>query len=218
MWGITLTTRYVTGYIKYITDEEFKKIENYINGLQSPSMKMCLKLMIYLGLRAGEVVELKRENFNECFTHLSFKLKKRKNKNIKDRRLQEKLSLLLKEYYFWFRSHMREGYLFFPFKNQSKNSHIQRDAVTAKFNLMRKCLGIDDVYHVCKDGKKLYRLSSHTMRHYAIWRIYKATGDDIKAAQQIIGHIKMETTARYIYHIEAALKEKEIMEKAFEIN
>ena len=61
-----------TGYIKYLTDKEFKKIKRYVERrIKSPSMKMCLKVMMYLGLRVGEAVRLKRSNFNENFSVLT---------------------------------------------------------------------------------------------------------------------------------------------------
>ena len=65
------------------------------------------------------------------------------------------------------------------------------------------------------NGKKLYRISPHTLRHYAIYRYYKAGGNDLIAAMQIIGHKKTETTAKYINAIEGANCEKEIVSKAF---
>src|SRR3989338_8282230 len=73
--------RYKTGYIKYLTDDEFKKIKQYVEKLQSPSMRICLKVLMYLGLRSSEAIALKRQNFNKSFSKLIYTtLKSRKVK------------------------------------------------------------------------------------------------------------------------------------------
>ena len=208
---------YLTGYVKHITDEEFKKIINYVDKkIKSPSMKLCLRLMIFLGLGAGDVNDLKRSSFNEDFTLLTFKRKK--TKKVVERRLQRFLTAELKEYWrVWQNRRCRDNYLFFPsYKNNSKNYYLGRNTITVKFAEIREALGINHVYYTTKNGLKLHRLTSHTMRHYAIYRYYIASGKDIKAVQQIIEHSKMETTARYIYSMEAEKKEQQIIEKAFD--
>lgn len=206
---------HLTGYIKYITDHEFKQIKNYVDKkIESPPMKMCIKILMYLGLRSGEVVELKRDNFNKDFSELTFTVKK--THKIKERKVQKKLSKGLIRYYKKYKARMINEYLFFPtYKNQSTYEHLQRNCVSAKFGIIRNDLNIKHVYYTCKDGKKLHRLSSHTLRHYAIYRYYIASNKDIIAAQQIIGHDKTETTAKYIYNIEAKNNEQKIIEKAF---
>jgi len=205
---------YLTGYIKYITDKEFKEIRHYVNTeILSPPMRMIIKTVMYLGLRAGEACELKRENFNKDFSLLTFQVKK--TNQIKQRKLQRFLSMLFRSYNQNYKSYMREDYLFYPYRNKSKYKHIQRNSVSAKFAHIRKALGYDHVYYTCKDGKKLYRVSSHTLRHYAIYRYYIASGKDIIATQQIIGHKKIETTSKYIRSLEAMNKEQQIIEKAF---
>jgi|TARA_Y100000296_G_scaffold781_1_gene768 integrase len=210
-----MADRKTTGYIKHITDQEFIRIREYIeHRIKSPSMKMCLKVMIYLGLGAGDVNDLKRSNFDKNFLVVNF-IRKKTGKPV-ERKLQNFLSQNLLFYYIKNKHKMIDGYLFFAsYKNQSKNKHILRNVITAKFSQIRKDLDLNQVYYVCKDGKPLYRLSSHTMRHYAIYRYYLASGKDIKAAQQIIGHSKIETTAKYIYSMEAKNREQKIIEKAF---
>ncbi len=204
----------LTNYIKYITDDEFKIIGKWINKLESPAIKACLRTLAFTGIRVGECVELTRDNFNKDFSVVTFELKK--SKRIKERILPSFLSKELVQYYKKYYWRMTDHHMFFAnYKNQSKNKHIQRDSVGAKFKQLREELKLDQVYYVCKDGKKLYRISPHTMRHYAIYRFYKAAGNCIITAQQIIGHKKIETTAKYINALDSMNNEAQIIEKAF---
>ena len=203
----------MTGYIKYITDEEFTKIKGYISELRSPSMRMCLEIMMYLGLRIGEAVILKREDFNNDFSTLTYYPKKKKKPILKTRVLPNFLSQNLKAYYRKYNSHMEDDYLFFS--TFSKNKHLQKSTVRFTFVDMRRDLKLDHVYHTCIDGKKLHRISPHTLRHYFLWKMYKTSGNCIITARDIIGHVKTETTARYITSMNSIETEKKLIDKAF---
>jgi len=205
-----------TYYIKYLTDDEFKKIKAFFEKLKSPSMKTCLKVMMYLGIRTSEAIQLKRENFNKDFSVLRFQVKKKKYPEIKERAVPEILRRELAAYYKAWHHRTKQGYLFFPtFRNQSKNLHLQGSTIRDKFKVMRRELGLNEVYYTQINGNKLHRISPHTLRHYALWKIYLAAGNCIISARDIIGHVKTETTARYIRSVHNRNKEREIIEKAF---
>ena len=201
--------RKITGYIKYLTYDEFKLVERYINLHTNKSMQMCIKVMMYLGLRVSEAVSLKKENFNADYTLLTYKLKK--SDRIKDRRVPEFLAKELKAFSTYRDYNREKDFLFYS----KFNDHVQPSGVRYFFVRMRKRLSLDQVYYTCKDGKKLYRVSPHTLRHYAIYRYYKASGNDIIKAQQIIGHKEFKTTAKYINSLESKNDELQIIEKAF---
>jgi len=203
-----------TGYIKYLTDDEFKKIKQFVNKLQSPSMRMCIKIMMYLGLRVGESIRLKRNNFNQNFSLLTYVMQK--SKKVKERIVPESLRKELAKYYQTWHHRCIDGYLFFPsYRNQSKNKHLQRNSIGLKFRDLRKTLDLDYSYYTSKNGQKFHRLSPHTLRHYAIWKYYQASGNCLITARDMIGHSKIETTAKYIRSVEFITNEKEIIEKAF---
>ena len=131
-----------TGYIKYLTDDEFKKIKQFVNKLQSPSMRMCIKIMMYLGLRVGESIRLKRNNFNQNFSLLTYVMQK--SKKVKERIVPESLRKELAKYYQTWHHRCIDGYLFFPsYRNQSKNKHLQRNSIGLKFRDLRKTLDLD---------------------------------------------------------------------------
>ena len=206
-----MSKQYLTGYIKHIYDHEFERIRRYTKTkIQSPSMRMCIGLMIFLGLGRSDVNNLKRQNFNDDFSVLNF-TRKKTGKPV-ERKLQDWLSKELKKYYKKFNHRFIDDHLFFAsYKSISKNQYIQANSITQRFARIREHLQIKEVYYTTKTGTPLHRLTSHTMRHYAIYRFYLAAGKDVKAAQQIIGHTKIETTSKItpiIVMIIPAAKEK----------
>ena len=80
---------------------------------------------------------------------------------------------------------------------------------------MRELFGVNKPYYTRKDGNKLYRLSPHTLRHYAIWRYHLASGKNLKYASEMIGHQNVEQTAKYINAMEILNNEKTVIENAF---
>lgn len=207
-------SRYETGYIKYLTDDEFKKIKQYVEKLQSPSMRMCLKVLMYLGLRSSEAIALKRQNFNKNFSKLVYTMLK--SRKVKERHVPAFLRHELAAYHRQWHHRCIDGFLFFSsYRNQSKGSHIKRSSIGLKFRDMRRKLGLLQSYYTTKNGITLHRISPHTLRHYALYKYYKAAGNDLIAARDIIGHVKVETTAKYIKSVELISQEEFIVEKAF---
>ena len=206
-----------TGYIKYLTEEEFKKIRNYFqHNVKSPPTLICLEIMAIMGLRIGEATSLKRENFSRDFSTLTYQLSKTGvNRRIHRRQipsfLQEKLKKFHQKYHFRY----REGYLFFPYMSGSKSQHIKRSTISCWFKKMRRALKLTETYFTCKDGKKLFRISPHTLRHHACYRYYRASDNDLVATSHIIGHKKLSTTAHYVNSLDTQNREKSIIERAF---
>lgn len=213
-----------TNYCKFLTDEEFKAIERYITERlkNSPPTQMAIFILLYTGLRVGEVVKLKRENFNKDFSLLTFKPLKRKGQFIHTRAIPEILRSKLVIYNFRYKRRYRNNFMFFPYGNQVKNDHIQESTIQIWFSRMRKEIGLDDIYYIKKRNKidkpvPLYRVSPHTLRHYVLFKLYDKS-KDIKACQQIIGHKKLETTASYINVLKSKCSgyEQELINSAFE--
>ena len=67
---------------------------------------------------------------------------------------------------------------------------------------MRKSSGLDSIYDYSEeDGKRnraLHRLTTHSLRHYAITHFAKATNGNIVQTCRFARHAKPETTMRYI--------------------
>lgn len=208
-----------TGFVRYLTSEEFKRIEEYVGYRleTSPPAQMIFYCMMYLGLRVGEAIKLRRENFNEGFSRLTFAPLKKRTPKIHQRLIPEILQKKLIEYDKRFKTLYREGYLFPPYNNQSTNSHIQCTTIHFWCKRMREDLKLGQVYYRRTDGNPMHRLSAHTFRHYFAWRLYTVSNHNIKAVQEILDHEKYETTANYINALESSNNklEKFLLDKAF---
>jgi integrase len=213
-----------TGFVRYMTPTEFELIIQWIftRLKYNPHTQMAFLTQAYLGLRVSEVVSLKRLDFNKNFSRLIFHPLKKRTKRLHSRAIPEILRVLLVDYNKRWNRRYREGYLFPPFRNQSKNNHITRSTILIWFTRLREDLGLMDYYYTVKqnnfkNGKKLYRISSHTFRHHFAWKIYVASDKDIRAVQQILGHKKINTTINYIDALNSAHSnyEKELVDKAF---
>lgn len=199
--------QYVTGFQKYITDEEFKLVWEYVMNIKNMPVKMAFCTIIFLGLRGCECVNLTRGNFNKDFTRLTYALAKRKKPPFTHtKQVPEFFAEALKEEFLGYPDHR----MLFP---------ISLATLRDRMRLMRKKMGLSDVYHVAyrKDRNpiKFERISLHTLRHYYARKMYEASGNDLKAVQQLIGHKKAETTAEYIRAITTKEREKEIINKAW---
>lgn len=194
-----------TGYIKNMTDEEFNLLLSGLEGWEL-NYRLIFFIMYYMGLRIGEVVTLKHSDI--IGDHLRVNLWKQ-NKII-ERVIPEIVKKELEIYLFATKDFRTNNYLFQPNpRSASKNQYLRKTSVNWKFSQIRKKLGLDDVYHICIDGKKLYRISPHTCRHAFITKFYHKSGNDLILTQRVIGHKKVETTANYIFdHKE---KEREIV-------
>lgn len=206
-----------TNYIKYITDQEMLILKKAIEKCKNPALKMALKLMIDTGLRIGEIVDLKRENFNSNFTIVNFIQKK--NKRPHSRQISDKLAAELRLFNFIYTIAKRRRYEteFFFFSwgciEKHRTKHIKTSQIRYFFLKFRRKYGLDDVYYTCKDGKKLYRISPHTVRHWYVYQLYKHTQNNLIAARDIIGHLDTKTTQRYCYAYDIKGKEQDLANK-----
>lgn len=207
-----------TGYQKYLTPKEWAKINWWLNiKCKSPPSRLMVYVMAYLGLRCGEVIRLKRENFNSDFSILRYQpLKKRKLK-IHTRAVPKVLQEMLVSYNQKYHRRYREGHLFFPYMSGSKNVHIQRSTVHHLFKKMRRETGITEVYYIRKDGNKLHRLSAHTMRHFFAANASKVTGNNYRKVQHMLCHSKIETTMKYVIPFLTIMEEKNDADKIAEL-
>ena len=213
-----------TGFVRYMKPAEFEQIIQWVFTRleKTPPTQMAFLTQAYLGLRISETIALKRDNFNKDFSILTFTPLKSRTAKIHTRTIPKVLQALLTTYNIKWRRRYRNGYLFPPFRNQSKADHIKRSTIHHWFMRLRKELDMMDCYHTVPqtnfpNGKRLFRISSHTFRHHFAWKIYTASGKDIRAVQQILDHKDITTTSIYINALKSAHDnyEQSIVDKAF---
>lgn len=195
MQEMKLNKRRETGYIKSMTQEEFDTIVNALKPYEH-NYRLIFFLMFYMGLRIGECVTLRHSDILGNYKKLRVRL--HKQKKIIERLIPKIVAEELERYVFIERF-STTGNLFEPKrKSGSKNPHLQGSSVRWKVKKLREKTGLDDYYFVTKAGKKLARISPHTMRHAFLTRFYEKSGHDLLLTQRIIGHERADTTARYI--------------------
>lgn len=215
----TARSYHETGYTKYLTEPEFEAIVSWVNTNSSPSVRMCIKVMAFLGLRCIEACRLKATDFSPDFSILRLELAK--SHKIHERAVPAFLAMELSEYYDSYRHLLRDDYLFFALglhtnPDKALHPHLQHSTIRAEFVEMRRELAINDVYYITKNHAKLYRISPHTLRHFVCWRYYKASGNSVLHTRDIIGHAHIETTARYIKAMTNIDEQRIIVERAFQ--
>lgn len=200
-----------TGYIKYITEEEFKLILKEANLRKSEPFLICLKFMAYLGLRVSDATQLQTSNLNPDYNELTYK--DRKTGIIQTKEIPPFFQEEIKKYIAKYHALFREGYLFPPRTNH--HQHIRSCTFRHFFKDFRRKYGLDQPYYIRKDNAPLYRISVHTLKHYCLYKVYKASGNDISFTQTFSGHKEMKHTIRYIMTQENRHKQAAVLERAF---
>ena len=153
-------------------------IDNIINAHDNLKHRLILMTTYSAGLRASELIALKPENIDS-----KRMLIKVTGKGGKDRYtlLAKKLLPELRDYY---KKYRPQTYLF-PSSFKHKNHQpLCYGAVRSIYEKARKKAGV-------KNGAGI-----HTMRHSFATHLLEQ-GVDIRVIQVLLGHVKLETTARY---------------------
>lgn len=170
--------------------------------------------MAYLGLRCSEACQLKKNNFAHNCTEIRYK--DMKTKVYHQKYLPEFFIVEIQQYIIHYEKTFRDEYMFPPlYQNVSKNSHIKSSTFRHFFKDFRRLYNLNIPYKYAKNGRPLYRISPHTLKHYCLYKIYKASGNDLIFVKQFSGHIEMKHTIRYILHENSRSRQSKILTKAF---
>lgn len=178
------------GFTEYEIKQFFKVIKND---------KHCLlfQYQATLGLRVSEAVKINVKDINAQTRELKIYAPKTDSTDY----------LLIPEALFnstlkYYEKHEKEvkdadGYLFF-----NGRSHINTNYTRKVFRDYCNKAGLVESYGMAdesyRESRKLYRLTTHSLRHYAITRFYNATKDQ-QAAKVFARHSRSNTTDTYIH-------------------
>ena len=98
------------------------------------------------------------------------------------------------------------GYVFFKDNDNNHNRlpHVDVNYVRNEFRNTLKLAALDEFYGYSeetnpnKKERRLYRLSTHSLRHYAITRFSKANNGNVVLTSRYARHASPTTTMRYI--------------------
>lgn len=205
--------RYLTGYKKFMTDDEILMLIDYANT-QTDLIRLAFYILIFMGLRVGEVVRLQYSNIHG--NKLVFPLEK--SNRIHERVIPQIVLFELK-------NHLRkydinEGYIFstkYSFRYNGQHDHIQTSTIGCHIKKFREKEHINDCYYTRKNGNKLYRVSVHTIRHWFLVKSYEKSNKDVLLVADIIGHKKLETTFSYLRAWRRMQREESLVNSIAEI-
>jgi integrase len=186
----------------------------------NPKSKLAFQLMSMLGFRIGEVVRI---NIKDVYwKHNKIKVFSEKTHQTDYLYLHNKVRKLISD---WVRKHhnsieQNEGYLFYSFKECRK--HISKDWLRKEFRRIRDNAGLNETYGVAEDinnpkrwnygDRKLYRLTTHSLRHYYITKVYQSCRDPLLTMKNA-RHRDINSTKTYIHLSEAEVDDT--LNKAF---
>lgn len=185
------------------TEEELRRFYGFLPDFKYALLFRCQDAT---GLRIGEAVRLKIENLN--YEKHEIIVLTEKARRIDPVYLPLDIFNALCQY---IHQHEKEialhsGYIFFPEAGaHSKNDYIQPSQARKIFRKAAKAAGIAQVYGYSNEGdngrepRPLYRLTTHSHRHYAATTFYNACKDPVKT-NRFLRHSKnnLKDTMRYI--------------------
>ncbi|WP_438961238.1 tyrosine-type recombinase/integrase [Nonlabens sp.] len=154
--------------------EDVKKILNASNNLKHRAM---LTLVYALGLRSGELINLKITDLDKHRNHIHI----RDGKNNKDRYVPfpDSLKPMLRDYY---KAYLPKVYLF---EGQNKPQYHAQS--------LRK------VFHkACKTARIKKKVTLHSLRHAYATHLMDA-GTDVRVIKELLGHSNLKTTMIYTH-------------------
>lgn len=183
----------------YLSVQEQDRLLQYTKGLGETSQYfVMLKLMLYSGLRIGEVTNLKFSDF-EGDTLI---LRETKHGNRRRKHLKNEIAKMLKQYILARRNKYplnkypsgSEDYLFMS-KYGGVYKPYSRISINQRLKILAKAVGITK------------RISPHTLRHSFAVRFLNRGGSLI-GLKNYLGHRDVKTTAIYTHISDEQLKEE----------
>lgn len=205
------------GINRNFTEDTLKR---FFSVIKNPRHKLCFQLQAYLGLRISEAVKVNLEDVNLEAGFL--RVHSAKTGRTDQLPLRGPIAPILEKYIKRFRRKIKSHGGFLVYSDQKTEGYITKDTMRVKFAKYRSRAGLDQGYADVKvtggqKGRKegfrrLYVLSTHSLRHYFITEIYKKT-KDVATTQALARHVNFNVTRDYV-NISATDLEK-AMEKTF---
>ena len=200
-----------SGTPKYGTlNKSFTELElqHFLRNVPNDKFRLLFKYQAYLGLRIGEVTKLHISNIDFEKRELiltSEKTNKSDSLKIPYELFQETAEFIQKN-----KGDVEQtkGYIFFKENDNNNNQilHVDQDYVRKVFRQMIIKSGLDFTYAISDEslyGRKnrtLHRLTTHSLRHYAITHFAKATNGNVVLTSRFARHTGPAMTMHYISH------------------
>ncbi len=165
-----------------LSQDEVRRLLQAAAGLK---YRTAFSLAYGAGLRASEVVGLKIGDIDSAPDRMLLRIEQAKGRKDRYAKLSEPMLKLLKAW--WKAGHasgvMLPGGWLFP--GQNPVNHLTPRQLRRALDNAKQAAGIDKI------------ISLHTLRHCFATHL-REQGVDIRVIQVLLGHVKLETTARYV--------------------
>ncbi len=182
------------------------ELRQFLRTVPNEKFRLFFSYQAYLGFRIGEVSKLHLGNIN--FDRREITIKSEKSA------VSDSLKIpleLFKETIEYVNGHLAEiesagGHIFFKENDNNHNNvpYIDVHYVRRIFRETAIKAGLDQIYDYSEENfpgkasRGLHRLTTHSLRHYAITRFAKSTNGNIVLTSRFARHSAPSTTMRYI--------------------
>ncbi len=182
------------------------ELQLFLRTVRSEKFRLLFKYQAYLGLRVGEVCQLHLGNID--FDKRELTIRSEKSRKMDSLLIPAELFKETVEYIAKNEAHIRasNGHVFYKDNdnNHNKLPHVDVNYVRKVFRDTIQAAGLDAVYghseetYANHSERRLFRLSTHSLRHYAITRFAKSTNGNIVLASRFARHSRPDITMTYI--------------------
>jgi integrase len=178
---------------KGFTEEE---LQRFFRVIEDPRLHLLFSFQAILGLRIGEVVRVHIKDVNLKTREL--KIETEKAKTLDFLLIPDQLFSMALNYIQNFETEIVKagGYLFF-----AKDKHMSISYARQEFNKYIHKAKLYEVYGYSNDAKPrtLTRLTTHSLRHYAITNHAKKNNGNVVLVNKFARHQRLQTTMTYVY-------------------
>jgi integrase len=182
------------------------ELQHFLRNVKSEKFRLLFKYQAFLGLRVGEVCQLHVSNIN--FDKRELTIQSEKSHKMNSLIIPSDLFKETIEYMATNSDSIKttNGYVFFKDNdnNHNKVKHIEVNYARKVFRETIKVVGLDSVYGHSDEAysnhkeRRLFRLSTHSLRHYAITRFAKSTNGNVVLTSRFARHSRPDVTMTYI--------------------
>ena len=182
------------------------ELQRFLRKVPNEKFGILFKYQAYLGLRVGEVNRLHVGNIDFDKRELTIKSEK---SAISDS-LVIPLSLFNETVDFIAKNEVSikasNGYVFFKDNDNNHNEipYMDMNYIRKVFRQIAEAAALDQVYDYSEEtsdahrNRPLYRITTHSLRHYAITRFAKSTNGNVVLTSRFARHSSPTITMRYI--------------------
>ena len=183
------------------------ELDRFLGVIKEPRFRLLFEYQAYCALRVGEVCQLNIKD-------LDFKIRELRVKTEKAHTLD---TLRVPQFLFeqtlgYIQEHAKEideaqGYLFYKDKRKSHTTkpYLDLNYIRKVFRYYISLAGLNEVYDTTEESspnrakRKLFRLTTHSLRHFGITTFNRAVGGDIMLTKAYARHREISSTQVYVH-------------------